>query len=131
VLYRGGASSSDAGSTVRSAGGTLVANYRQIGVVIARSSNAGFASAVQKNGKVSGAARTDGFGVKIGDIDTGLDATHPDLAPNVDAADSRRKTAGRAPSGPAGAHGRVSGTLLKTPISSLYSSMPAPFGSRR
>jgi lantibiotic leader peptide-processing serine protease len=137
VLYRDGASSSDAASTIRTAGGTLVANYSQIGVVIARSSNAGFAASVQQNSKVSGAARTDGFGVQIGDvqagdasaaapaapasgdslsgrqwdmvqihapeahaitggsrsvvvgdIDTGLDATHPDLAPNVDAADS-------------------------------------------
>ncbi len=137
VLYRDGASSSDAASTVRAAGGTLLANYGQIGVVIARSSNANFASAVQQNSKVSGAARTDGLGTKlgdvadnsgqdaapaaatwgdslsglqwdmrqihvpeayaitggsptvvVGDIDTGLDATHPDLAPNVDFSDS-------------------------------------------
>lgn len=33
VLYRDGASSTDAASTVRGAGGTLVANYGQIGVV--------------------------------------------------------------------------------------------------
>jgi lantibiotic leader peptide-processing serine protease len=133
VLYRDGASSTDAASTVSSAGGTLVANYSQIGVVIARSSNASFASAVQQNSKVSGAARTDGLATKlgdvvansgpdsaptaatgsdtlsglqwdmqqihapeahaitggsptvvVGDIDTGLDFTHPDLAPNVD-----------------------------------------------
>jgi len=40
VLYRDGASSTDAASTVSGAGGTLVANYGQIGVVVARSSNA-------------------------------------------------------------------------------------------
>ena len=133
VLYRDGASSSDAAGTVSSAGGTLVANYGQIGVLIARSSNANFASAVQRNSKVSRAARTDGLASKlggvqdnsgpdaapsaatwgdnlsglqwdmrqidvpeaqaitggsptvvVGDIDTGLDYTHPDLAPNVD-----------------------------------------------
>jgi subtilisin family serine protease len=150
VLYRDGASSSGAGTTVRSAGGTLVANYSQIGVAIARSSNAGFASAVEQNGKVSGVARTDGFGVKIGDvqagagpvaapaaptsgdslsglqwdmaqihapeahaitggsrsvvvgdIDTGIDATHPDLAPNVDAADSASCITGAPDTSPA------------------------------
>ncbi len=137
VLYRDGASSADAAGTVRNAGGTLVANYSQIGVVIARSSDLNFAATVQQNGHIAGAARTDGFatkvsdvmstsgpvdapipapgsdnlsglqwdmnqinapqahavnggspGVVVGDIDTGLDFTHPDLAPNVDFADS-------------------------------------------
>ena len=137
VLYRDGASSAGAANTVRNAGGTLVANYSQIGVVVARSSNTSFASAVRQDGNVSGAARTNGFAtqlrgvadsgaaaavpaaapgadslaglqwdmtqihapeahaitggspdVVVGDIDTGLDWTHPDLAPNVDFADS-------------------------------------------
>lgn len=137
VLYRGGASSADAAGTVRNAGGTLVANYSQIGVVIARSSDTNFAAAVQQNSKVAGAASTAGFAtqvkdvaagngaagpavpapggdtlsglqwdmdqihapqarainggspaVVVGDIDTGLDWTHPDIAPNVDFADS-------------------------------------------
>lgn len=137
VLYRGGASSADAAATVSNAGGTLVASYSQIGVVIARSSGPSFAATVQQNGNVAGAARTDGFATKVsdvmdnsgpvdapvpapggdnlsglqwdmnqinapqahainggspdvvvGDIDTGLDFTHPDLAPNVDFADS-------------------------------------------
>jgi lantibiotic leader peptide-processing serine protease len=139
VLYHDGASSADAAATVASAGGTLVANYSQIGVVIARSSDPNFAATVQQNGNVAGAARTDGFAtqvrdvtdnsnsgpvgppvpapgsdplsglqwdmnqinapaarainggspsVVVGDIDTGLDFTHPDLAANVDFADS-------------------------------------------
>src|SRR5689334_15798981 len=41
VLYREGASSSNAASTIASAGGTVVANYSQIGVLVARSSNSG------------------------------------------------------------------------------------------
>jgi lantibiotic leader peptide-processing serine protease len=147
VLYRGGASSADAGSTVNNAGGTLVANYSQIGVVIARSNNANFAAAVQQDAKVSGAARTNGFGtqlgdvqagadatpaaspddpletlqwdmaqihapeahaisegspsVVVGDIDTGLDFTHPDLAPNVDFARSASCVTGAADPTPA------------------------------
>jgi subtilisin family serine protease len=149
VLYRGGASSADAAATVSGAGGTLVANYRQIGVVIARSNNVNFAAAVQQNGKVSGATRTDRFGTKlgdvqasagtdatpaaqpadslvplqwdmaqihapeahaitegspsvvVGDIDTGLDYTHPDLAPNVDFANSASCVSGAPDPNPA------------------------------
>jgi len=150
VLYNDGASSADAATTVSSAGGTLVANYSQIGVVIARSSDPNFAATVQQNSKVGGAARTDGFGTKlgdvmansgpvtgsapapgsdhlsglqwdmnqinapqahaitggspsvvVGDIDTGLDFTHPDLAPNVDFADSASCVGGVANTNPA------------------------------
>jgi lantibiotic leader peptide-processing serine protease len=150
VLYKDGASSGGAASLVASAGGTLVANYSQIGVVIARSSNANFASAVQANNKVGGAAKTDTLGVQlggvqdtsgaavtptaatwgdnlsgrqwdmqqinvpaahaitggnpsvvVGDIDTGLDFTHPDLAPNVDFADSASCIGGAPNSSPA------------------------------
>jgi subtilisin family serine protease len=136
VLYREGASSSNAASTIASAGGTVVANYSQIGVLVARSSNSGFASALKQNGNVEGVAATTGLGVQVkaeqdsdatdvsapatwgdslsglqwdmrqinvpqahqvtpgsrqvvvGDLDTGLDFTHPDLAPNYDASRS-------------------------------------------
>jgi lantibiotic leader peptide-processing serine protease len=138
VLYQAGASSSDAKSAVEEAGGTLVANYSAIGVVIARSSSAGFAAAMRHTKNVDDAVDTSGFGTKlresgvdegaevtaaqaatwgdslsgrqwdmrqihapeaheistgspsvlVGDVDTGLDFTHPDLAPNYDAANS-------------------------------------------
>ena len=67
VLYHDGASSDGAAATVAGAGGTLVANYSQIGVVIARSSDPNFAANVQQNGNVAGAARTDGFATKVSD----------------------------------------------------------------
>ena len=138
VLYHAGASTTDAKAAVASAGGSLVANYSQIGVVIARSSNAAFAATIKANPKVEGAASTSGLGtsvtgdvsgastgtnattaatwgdslsglqwdmtqikvpeahainpgsrsVLVADVDTGLDFTHPDLAPNYDAANS-------------------------------------------
>ena len=139
VLYKQHAVANDAAARIQSAGGSLVASYSQIGVVIARSSNNAFASTMKKDLKIKGVASTEGFGVQlpdqteqgsgatgddveatawgdslsnrqwdmtqihapeaqainpgsqtvlVGDIDTGLDFTHPDIAPNYDAANS-------------------------------------------
>jgi subtilisin family serine protease len=139
VLYKPGKSTSDATKVISSAGGALVANYAEIGVVIARSDSSSFATTVRGKSNISGVAMTDRFGVKVGDgvaagedtatadvatttsgdslsglqwdmaqinafaahainagspsvlvgdVDTGLDFTHPDLAPNYDAANS-------------------------------------------
>jgi subtilisin family serine protease len=131
VLYKSGASTSGASSAISSAGGSVVANYKQIGVVIARSDQTAFATTLQKKSGVEGVSSTAGFGfrmegasadsvtadapapgsdgeplsgwqwdmeqinafaaheisggdpdVVVGDLDTGLDFTHPDLAPN-------------------------------------------------
>jgi len=140
VLYKEQAVGSDAASVINKAGGSLVASYPQIGVVIATSSSTSFRANLMKNSKVQGAAATAKFGVGlgddiasddtttplpdsapagnsdtltglqwdmvqihtpeahaitggspsvlVGDIDTGLDFTHPDLAANYDAANS-------------------------------------------
>ena len=137
VTYTDGASSADAAALIQAAGGELVYNYQEIGVVIARSDRSDFASNVTANAAVDGASATTNFStllnndqldatstdsapdaapsasltsyqwdmrqinavaahavtegstsVLAGDIDTGLDYTHPDLAPNVDFANS-------------------------------------------
>jgi lantibiotic leader peptide-processing serine protease len=140
VVYKGSAVPAGAATSIQNAGGTLVWSYSQIGVAIARSSNASFADSVLKDTRVESAAATSRFGtqldtvessggpsgplpdatpapgtdnlsgpqwdmnqiqapearainggspsVVVGDIDTGLDYTHPDLAPNVDFANS-------------------------------------------
>jgi subtilisin family serine protease len=138
VLYKPGKSTSGATNVISSAGGTLVANYAEIGVVVARSDSTSFATTVRGKSGVSEVAMTDRFGVQlpdttaegppgelpnipatdndnlsglqwdmrqihtpeahaitggspsvvVGDVDTGLDFTHPDLAPNYDAANS-------------------------------------------
>jgi subtilisin family serine protease len=137
VLYKQQAVPADASSVIRSAGGTLVYSYGSIGVAIARSDDAGFATKIAADKRVDGAAATGGLATRltdevvevtdgsadgpvsdtdplsprqwdmvqihtpeahaitggspsvvVGDIDTGLDYTHPDLAANVDFADS-------------------------------------------
>jgi lantibiotic leader peptide-processing serine protease len=143
VLYREGASTASAATTVAAAGGAVVANYPQIGVVIARSSSAGFSAAARAGGGIEGVSTTRGFASRLAEpgddtaaasalaaatwgdslsgaqwdmrqinvpeahaisegsrtvvaanIDTGLDFTHPDLAPNYDAARSADCTSG-------------------------------------
>ena len=138
VLYKQDGVASDAAAKVEKAGGSVVASYPQIGVVIAESDAASFATSLASDDRIEGAASTAGFGVAVeegtlqstvqpmtglvgspvndsteplfqlqwdmrqihtpeahaitggsrdvlvGDIDTGLDFTHPDLAPNVD-----------------------------------------------
>jgi lantibiotic leader peptide-processing serine protease len=140
VLYKTQSVSMDAATVIAKAGGTLVANYNAIGVVIARSDNDAFRSNLMKNSAIQGVAATEKFATKlpdegvndsadalvtpstpapgsdplsglqwdmdqihspearainggsssilVGDIDTGLDYTHPDLAANVDDAAS-------------------------------------------
>jgi ABC-type sugar transport system substrate-binding protein len=47
VLYKGGASTAKAGDWIQRSGGTVVANYAQIGVVVAKSSSPTFTQAMQ------------------------------------------------------------------------------------
>jgi subtilisin family serine protease len=137
VLYKAGSKTSGAQKAVESAGGSLVADYSAIGVVIARSSRSDFSATVSRSAGVDSAVATGRFATKngdtsssdqsdavapaatwgdslsglqwdmrqinvpqahavnagsrsvvVGDIDTGLDFTHPDLAPNYDASRS-------------------------------------------
>ena len=139
VLYGAQAVPADAATRIARAGGTLVASYDEIGVVIARSGSLTFRSTLLRNRRVEGVAATTRFATRlnddastdtadapadntpaagndslsglqwdmvqihapearaitggsssivVGDIDTGLDDTHPDLAPNFDGANS-------------------------------------------
>jgi len=140
IVYSSTSVPSDAAKKVTAAGGSVVASYGAIGVVIASSDQATFASKVKADRRVSGAVASARFATQlsddtastdeaapvdagtpapgsdslsglqwdmvqiqapqarainggsssivVGDIDTGLDYTHPDLAPNVDDASS-------------------------------------------
>jgi lantibiotic leader peptide-processing serine protease len=139
ILYKQHAVPDSAARSVAAAGGTLIAAYDGIGVAIARSDDPSFRDRLMRDGRVEGAASTEGFGVRVesveaegpppgdlpnapasdadtfsplqwdmrqisapqahavtggsravlaGDIDTGADWRHPDLAPNIDFANS-------------------------------------------
>ena len=141
VLYKAQGVPADGGATVRAAGGTVVASYSQIGVIIAKSDRAGFRAALMKDARIDGVSATANFAARlnedqvnasgppegdlpnapatdsdnlsglqwdmrqihtpeaheitggspsvlVGDIDTGIDFTHPDLQPNIDVANS-------------------------------------------
>ena len=149
VLFKGNSSPATAAAIVGAAGGTVVKDYGQIGVLVARSNNSAFGDTLRANNKVEGAAPTAAFGSKlggveqaqdaggppagdlpnapvadgdtfsadqwdmrqmhtpeahaitggspavlVGDIDTGIDANHPDLRANVSDADSADCTGG-------------------------------------
>ena len=139
VVYASSSVPSDAARKITAAGGSVVASYGAIGVVIASSDQTAFGSKVKSDRRVAGAVASARFAtqfvddaqttdevapeagtpapgsdslsglqwdmdqiqapqarainggspsVVVGDIDTGLDYTHPDLAPNVDFANS-------------------------------------------
>jgi lantibiotic leader peptide-processing serine protease len=138
IVYQARAVPSDAAARISAAGGTLVASYGAIGVVVARSSSDTFKANVKSDSRVAAAAATartvvqlnddratddasvtvntpatdtdnlsglqwdmrqihtpeahaitgGSSDVVVGDIDTGIDFAHPDLAANVDVANS-------------------------------------------
>jgi subtilisin family serine protease len=64
VLAPNGTSTDKASAKVAAAGGTVVANYSQIGVLVARSTNADFATAASGDG-VEAVASTTGLGTPL------------------------------------------------------------------
>src|SRR4051794_5698510 len=58
VLFKGSSSPSNAADLVAAAGGSVVADYGGIGVLVARSSNAAFDAAISRNVTVEGAQPT-------------------------------------------------------------------------
>jgi len=147
VLFKGNSSPANAAAKVTAAGGTVVADYAQIGVLVARSSNTAFGETMRADNTVEGAAATAKYATKlgpaategdtrqagelpsspapdtdslsglqwdmrqihtpeahaitggspavlVGDIDTGIDFSHPDLQPNIDVENSANCVSG-------------------------------------
>ena len=63
VLYKQESVAGNTAATIENAGGSVVASYPQIGVVIAQSGSASFRSDLMQDNRIAGAASTDGFGV--------------------------------------------------------------------
>jgi len=164
VLYKGNAVPASASADVQKAGGTYVVGYDQIGVAIARSQSASFASKMSNDRRVEGVSSTAGFASKleepsaesaegpppgdlpnspasdtdplfgfqwdmrqihtpeahaitggspavlVGDIDTGIDFNHPDLAQNISTPDSANCLTGAPVPGVAAADDNGHGT---------------------
>jgi len=64
VLYKQSVTPADAASSIVAAGGSVVANYSQIGVVVVRSADGAFAKKIGEDSRVEGATATGSFGVK-------------------------------------------------------------------
>src|SRR5829696_5779599 len=58
VLFKGSQSPANAAALVAAAGGTVVADYSQIGVLVARSGNSAFDDQLRADNKVEGVSAT-------------------------------------------------------------------------
>jgi lantibiotic leader peptide-processing serine protease len=86
VLFKGSSSLADAATIVTKAGGTVVANYAKIGVLVARSNSTAFGQTLQANNKVEGASATTKFGTRLAPAAT--DGPAPGDLPNAPASDA-------------------------------------------
>jgi lantibiotic leader peptide-processing serine protease len=89
VLFRGSSSPSNAAALVARAGGTVVANYAEIGVLVARSNNTAFGATISQDGQVEGAAATRDYATRIDDV-TGAagETAQPGDLPNAPVSDT-------------------------------------------
>src|SRR5438067_5042233 len=88
VLYKQQALPADAEATVRKAGGSVVYQYPQIGVVIAKSDNASFRDNLLKDNRIENAAATERFATKLPDMQAGAAEGPPEELPNAPATDT-------------------------------------------
>jgi lantibiotic leader peptide-processing serine protease len=88
VLYKQHSVPADAVRTVEKAGGSVIAAYNDIGVVIAWSTSSTFRTNLMKNQRIEGASATSAFGWQLKPVETaGHDEQSPEL-PNAPAADA-------------------------------------------
>ncbi len=85
VLYRQQAVPADSTSKVERAGGTIVATYDAIGVVIARSDSASFKTTLERDARIQGVADSSQPVGKMGPVETGSHDEQPPELPNAPA----------------------------------------------
>ena len=87
VLYKQHAVPAAAARTVERAGGTLIAAYNEIGVVISESSAPSFRANLMQDKRIDGASPTSGFGAEVAPVEAAShDEQDPEL-PNSPATD--------------------------------------------
>ena len=82
IMYKGSTSASDAGNRISAAGGSLVVNYKQIGVVVARSTNTAFAANLEKDSKVEGVSVSSKPMAQVGPLDSESAEAQPTELPS-------------------------------------------------
>src|SRR3712207_38078 len=65
VLFRGSSSPANAAALVAGAGGTVVADYAKIGVLVARSNNTAFDDRMRADARVEGASATADYATRV------------------------------------------------------------------
>jgi lantibiotic leader peptide-processing serine protease len=88
VLYKSAGVSADAGAKVRAAGGTVVASYAQIGVVIAESSTPTFRQALLKDSRINGVVASAKYATQLPDEQASSEGSAPGDLPSSPAADA-------------------------------------------
>jgi subtilisin family serine protease len=88
VLFKGSSSPADAEAIVSRAGGTVVKNYSQIGVLVARSGNTAFDDTLRANNKVEGASATTRYATRVDGTEVDAAEAPPGDLPNAPATDS-------------------------------------------
>ena len=88
VLFKGSSSPANAAAIVTGAGGTVVANYSQIGVLVASSTDTAFDETLRADNRVEGASATTDFATRIGGVEVDAADAQPGELPNAPATDS-------------------------------------------
>jgi subtilisin family serine protease len=85
IVYKGHSVPADSATRIEKAGGTVVATWDQIGVVVARSDSASFRDNVIKDNRVDGASGTAAYATKVEPFDTESHDEQPPELPNAPA----------------------------------------------
>ena len=88
VLYKQQSLPRDAESTIMRAGGSVVYQYPEIGVVIAKSEIASFRDNLLKDNRIENAAATDRFATRLPDEQSSAEGPPPGDLPNSPASDT-------------------------------------------
>jgi subtilisin family serine protease len=86
ILYKAHSVPADSTTRIAKAGGTVVASWNDIGVVVAQSESASFPDKVMADNRVAGAAGTAAYGTRLEPVDAQSHDEQPPELPNAPAA---------------------------------------------